>query len=137
MDDIKQTEPQITDIQNIMMVTTIDKARELLKKEVFDEMVLVTNWIPYNGNSEGMTFEKRNKKTKFFEPELLKPIIKDVKVDWFYPKDKILSALKILDIMGWKSPEMYCPKKAYPMMIKSGNLKNSVILIAPRIEAKI
>lgn len=140
--DTKQIkkDAQLVDSENIMMITTVNHAKELLKY-VFDEMVLVTRWIPCEGPEIGFSFEKRPKKYNSNLNKGLKPSIKNIDVTWYYSEDKIKKALKIMELMGWRNPEMYSPRIAFPMMIKSGRRFNdsaleTVILIAPRIETE-
>ncbi len=137
----EMTEPQLVDSENIMMISTIEQAKTFYGKLGTDNMVLITHWMPMQGNEEGITFEPKKKKSKSSfsrDLRLLRPISKDTVFTWAYSEDKIQTALKIFSLMGWQHPEIYCQKEVYPLMIRSGKRydntnKESVILIAPRI----
>lgn len=140
MDEEQTQIPQLIDSEHIMALTNIIGAKKLLGG-AFKELVIISRWMPWDGQELGIVLGDKHKRTKQIpRDKLLQPVIKDVTVTWGYSQEKIEFALKILSLMGWQHPEFYCAKTEYPLMIRCGKrhndeTKESVILIAPRCQA--
>lgn len=141
MSENKEQEPQLVDSENIMMLTTIDKANELLKSQD-GYIVTVTRWMPASDKEIGIVFGVNTKPKGVFSTVAreVRPIINGIVAKWGYSENKIKNALKIFSLMGWEHPEFQCSsEEAYPLIIRSGKRysdksKESVILIAPRCQ---
>ncbi len=138
-------EPQLIDTENILMISTMARAKIFYKSDLSD-MVKIERWLPGTDNQTGVSLTpKASKNRNFFssEKEVYCPIINGIVATWGYSQEKIKNALNIMKILGWKNPGFYSKTDPYPILIRTGRVpqehakeNETIIMIAPRIWEK-